>query len=159
MWLDYAFQELFGMQDRLSEKNADFYFNSITEKLHTPEFLPRALYDRFNIEVLATTDSPIDSLDDHKKIGESDWKARIIPTFRPDPVVDPEFPGFSANLKKLADQTGEDASTWEGYLSALRFARARFREGLNDFTDSFAPIRFLESQRYLMMSSGGLVFG
>ncbi len=128
MWLDYAFQELFGMQDRLSEKNADFYFDSITEKLHTPEFLPRRLYDRFNVEVLATTDSPLDSLADHKKIRESDWKARVIPTFRPDPVVDPEFPGFPENLKKLADQTGEDSSTWQGYLNALRAARARFRE-------------------------------
>lgn len=128
MWLDYAFQELFGMQDRLSEKNADLYFDSITEKLRTPEFLPRRLYDRFNVEVLATTDSPLDSLADHKKIRESDWKARVIPTFRPDPVVDPEFPGFPENLKKLADQTGEDSSTWQGYLNALRAARARFRE-------------------------------
>lgn len=128
MWLDYAFQELFGMQDRLSEGNADFYFDSITEKLHTPEFLPRALYDRFGLEVLATTDSPLDSLADHKAIGESNWKARIIPTFRPDPLVDPDFQGFSANLKNLAELTGEDTSTWQGYLSALRSARKRFRE-------------------------------
>jgi glucuronate isomerase len=128
MWLDYAFQELFGMQDRLSEGNADFYFDSITETLHTPEFLPRALYDRFGLEVLATTDSPLDSLADHKAIGESNWKARIIPTFRPDALVDPDFQGFSANLKKLAELTGEDTSTWQGYLSALRSARKRFRE-------------------------------
>ncbi len=128
LWLDYAFQELFGMQDRLSEENADLYFDSITEKLHRPEFLPRALYDRFNIELLATTDSPLDSLGDHKKIRESDWNARIIPTFRPDPVVDPEFPEFATNLIMLAEQTGEDTSTWHGYLNALRSIRARFRE-------------------------------
>ncbi len=128
MWLDYAFQELFEMQNRLSEENADFYFDGITERLHTPEFLPRALYDRFHLEALATTDSPLDSLADHKTIRNSAWKARIIPTFRPDPVVDPEFPGFSANLKKLADQTGEDTSTWPGYLNALRSARTRFRK-------------------------------
>jgi glucuronate isomerase len=128
MWLDFAFQELFGMQDRLSEENSDFYFDTITEKLHTVEFLPRTLYDRFHLEVLATTDSPLDSLADHKAIHESGWKARIIPTFRPDSVVDPEFPGFSANLKKLADQTGEDTLAWPGYLNALRLARVRFRE-------------------------------
>ena len=128
MWLDFAFQELFGIQDRLSEENADCYFDSITEQLHTAEFLPRALYDRFHVEVLATTDSPLDSLADHKAIRESSWKPRIIPTLRPDPVVDPEFPGFSANLKTLADQTGEDTSTWPGYLNALRSARTRFRE-------------------------------
>jgi glucuronate isomerase len=128
MWLDFAFQELFGMQDRLSDENADFYFDSITEKLHTPEFLPRALYERFHLEVLATTDSPLDSLASHKAIRESEWKARIIPTFRPDPVVDPEFPGFSASLKKLAEQTGEDTLIWQGYLNALRSARTRFRQ-------------------------------
>ncbi len=139
MWLDYAFQELFGMQDRLSEENADFYFDSITEKLQTPEFLPRALYDRFHLEVLATTDSPLDSLADHKKIRESGWKARIIPTFRPDAVVDPEFPGFLANLKNLADQTGKDTSTWPGYLKALRCARTRFRDHGCTATDHGHP--------------------
>jgi glucuronate isomerase len=128
MWLDYSFQELFGMQDRLSGENADFYFDSITEKLHMPEFLPRALYDRFHLEVLATTDSPVDSLASHKAIRESGWKARIVPTFRPDPVVDPDYPGFSANLKKLAEQTDEDTLNWQGYLNALRSARSRFRQ-------------------------------
>ena len=58
MWLDFAFQELFGLKERLSAKTADFYFDTISEKLRTPEFLPRALYQRFNLEVLATTDSP-----------------------------------------------------------------------------------------------------
>ena len=87
MWLDFAFQELFGLDERLSEATADLYFDTISEKLRTPEFLPSVLYERFNLEVLATTDSPLDSLDDHKAIRESNWKARILPTFRPDPVV------------------------------------------------------------------------
>jgi len=128
IWLDYAFQELFGMEQRLSEKTADLYFDTIAEKLRNPEFLPRALYERFNIEVLSTTDSPTDSLDDHKAIRASGWKARILPAFRPDPVVDPEFKGFAGLIAKLGEQTGEDTSTWSGYLNALRKARARFRE-------------------------------
>ncbi|MGO9863024.1 MAG: glucuronate isomerase [Terriglobales bacterium] len=131
MWLDFAFQELFGidvMKERLSEKTADLYFDTISEKLRTPEFLPRALYQRFNLEVLATTDSPLDSLADHKAIRESNWKARILPTFRPDSVVDPEFAGFAENVAKLGEMTKEDTSTWAGYLNALRAARARFRE-------------------------------
>jgi len=74
MWLDFAFQELFGLKERLSEKTADLYFNTISEKLLTPEFLPRALYERFNLEVLATTDSPLDSLDEHKAIRDSNWR-------------------------------------------------------------------------------------
>ena len=128
LWLDFAFQELFGLKERLSEKTADLYFDTISEKLLAPEFLPRALYERFNLEVLATTDSPLDSLDDHKAIRDSHWKARIVPTFRPDPVVDPEFEGFADNIAKLGEQTGGDASTWAGYLNALRVTRVRFRE-------------------------------
>ena len=127
MWLDFAFQELFGMEERLSDKNADHYFDVISEKLRTPEFLPRTLFERFRIEVLSTTDSPLDSLADHKSIQESNWKARIIPTFRPDSVVDPEFDGFAKNIAKLAEQTGDDTSTWAGYLNALHTTRARFR--------------------------------
>ncbi len=128
MWLDFVFQELFGLDHPLSEDTADLYFDTISEKLQTREFLPRALYERFNLEVLATTDSPIDSLSEHRAIRESNWKARILPTFRPDPVVDPEFDGFAENVAKLGEKTGEDTSTWTGYLNALRITRVRFRE-------------------------------
>jgi len=128
MWLDFAFQELFGLEKRLSAKTADLYFDTIAEKLQTPSFLPRALFERFNLEVLATTDSPLDSLTAHKAIRESGWKARIIPSFRPDSVVDAEFEGFASNIARLGEQAGEDTTTWKGYLSALRKARSRFRE-------------------------------
>jgi glucuronate isomerase len=128
MWLDFAFQELFGMKERLSAKTADLYFDTISEKLRTPEFLPRALYERFKLEVLTTSDSPLDSLDDLKAVRASGWKGRIVPSFRPDPVVDPEFEGFSQSIFKLGEQTGEDASTWTGYLNALRKSRLRFKE-------------------------------
>jgi glucuronate isomerase len=127
IWLDFAFQELFGLNERLSAKNADLYFDTIAGKLQTPEFLPRALYERFNIEVLATTDSPFDSLDDIKSVRESGWNSRIIPTFRPDRVVDAEFKGFAEHIALMGEQTGEDTSTWDGYLAALRKARARFK--------------------------------
>jgi glucuronate isomerase len=128
LWLDFCFQELFGLEQRLSENNADLYYDVISENLRSPEFLPRALYDRFHLEVLATTDSPLDSLADHKAIRESNWKARILPTFRPDSVVDPEFNGFAGNIEQLSGLTGENTSTWIGYLNALRITRARFRE-------------------------------
>ena len=128
MWLDFVFQELFGLEQPLSEQAADLYFDTISDKLQTEEFLPRALYERFNLEVLATTDSPLDSLAEHRAIRESNWKARILPTFRPDPVVDPEFEGFAENIAKLGEKTGEDTSTWTGYLNALRITRVRFRE-------------------------------
>jgi glucuronate isomerase len=127
LWLDFAFQELFGLTDRLSEKTSDLYFDTISEKLNTPEFLPRALFERFHMEVLATTDSPLDSLADHQAIRDSGWKARIIPTFRPDSVVDPEFAGFRENIARLGELTGEDTATWPGYLNALRKSRERFK--------------------------------
>ena len=139
MWLDFALQELFGLMERLSDKTADLYFDTIVEKLGTPEFLPRALYERFNLEVLATTDSPTDSLADHKAIRESGWKARILPNFRPDSVVDPEFHGFADNIALLGEQTGEDTATWSGYLNALAKARARFRELGSTATDHGHP--------------------
>jgi len=128
LWLDYVFQELFGFEEPLSEKSADHYFDIISQKLSTPEFLPRALYERFNLEVLSTTDSPLDSLEHHKAIRESGWRARILPTFRPDPVVDPEFDGFADSIIKLGELTGEDTTTWNGYLSALIKRRIFFRE-------------------------------
>jgi glucuronate isomerase len=128
IWLDYSFQELFGFKERLSEKTADHYFDTISEKLSKPEYLPRALFEKFHLEVLTTTDPPNDPLDNHKAIRASGWKARILPTFRPDPVVDPEFAGFAENIAKLGEMHGEDTSNWTGYLNALRKARARFKE-------------------------------
>lgn len=127
MWLDYTFETLFGLTERLSASTADLYFDTISERLATPEFRPRALFDRFRLEVLATTDSPLDSLEDHEAVRRSGWGGRILPTFRPDAVVDPEFAGFADNLRRLGERTGEDTSSWRGYLLALRKERARFR--------------------------------
>lgn len=128
LWLDYAFQEIFGLEGVLSEKNAEFFYDAIREKLLTPEFRPRALHERFKIEVLATTNSALDPLTDHHELKESDWNGRVIPTFRPDAVVDPDFDGFVINIEKLGETTGEDVSHWRGYLNALRASRKRFRE-------------------------------
>ncbi|HUA99617.1 MAG TPA: glucuronate isomerase [Terracidiphilus sp.] len=128
VWLDYSFETLFGLHERLSEQTADLYFDTIAEKLNTPEFLPRALYEQFNLEVLSTTDPPTDPLEQHKAIRASGWKGRIVPAFRPDSVVDPEFPEFAANIARLGEMTGEDTTKWAGYLNALAKSRARFKE-------------------------------
>jgi glucuronate isomerase len=127
IWLDYEFEVLFGLDRRLSAATADHYFDVIAEKLNQPEFLPRSLYERFRIEVLSTTDSPLDSLEHHAAIRDSSWKARILPTFRPDSVVDPAFQGFRENIARLGEQTGEDTTKWPGYLSALQKSRERFK--------------------------------
>jgi glucuronate isomerase len=139
LWLDYEFEVLFSLNEHLSPANADHYYDVINEKLQQPEFLPRALYERFRIEVLATTDSPLDSLQHHCVIRESGWKARIIPTFRPDAVVDPAFDGFQENIKGLGELTGEDTSSWNGYLNALRKTRERFKKLGASATDHGHP--------------------
>jgi glucuronate isomerase len=128
MWLDFAFQELFGLDERLDKGNAARYYDTISAKLASPAFRPRALYDQFNIEVLATTNPPLDPLTYHQAIRDSGWKARILPTFRPDSVVDPEFDGFRQNVQRLGEMHSEDCGSWEGYLRALRHARERFQE-------------------------------
>ncbi len=139
LWLDFVFETLFGMQERLSAANADLYYDAIAAKLATPEYLPRALYERANIEVLATTDSALDGLDSHTMLRESGWKGRVLPTFRPDACVDPEFAGFAANVTALGTRYGEDTATWSGYLRALRAARAFFKQCGATATDHGHP--------------------
>jgi glucuronate isomerase len=128
MWLDFAFEKLFGLEQRLCAANAEVYYDTMSAKLASPAFLPRALYEQFNIEVLATTNPPLDPLTYHQAIRDSGWKARILPTFRPDSVVDPEFDGFPQNVQRLGEMHGEDCSRWQGYLLALRRARERFKK-------------------------------
>jgi glucuronate isomerase len=128
LWLDFTLENQFGLKDRLTEANANEYYDVIAKKLETPEFLPRALFEEFKIEVLATTDAAFDDLGWHQKIRESGWKGRVVPTFRPDAVVDAEFIGFKENIQKLGEVAGEDVSTFKGYLNALRKRRAFFKE-------------------------------
>jgi glucuronate isomerase len=135
LWIDNAFSENFGLKERLSADNADEYYDLIQEKLATPEFLPRALFERFNIEALSTTDAAFDTLEYHQAIKASGWKGRVLPTFRPDGVVDAEYSGFQENLKKLGEVSGEDISTWKGYLTALRSRRAFFKKNGATATD------------------------
>jgi glucuronate isomerase len=127
LWLDHAFDEVFGVRERLTAESADRLFDLINGCLGRPEFRPRVLFERFNIEVIATTESPLDPLTHHAKIRASDWKGRVVTTYRPDPVVDPEFDGFAANVAKLGELSGEPTETWRGYLAAHRKRRAFFK--------------------------------
>jgi glucuronate isomerase len=126
-WLDHAFETLFDLQERLSADNADVYYDRIADCLSTPAFLPRALFDRFRIEAIATTESPLDDLRWHKMILEGGWKGRVITTYRPDAVVDPDFEGFAENLVRFGESADEDVGTWEGYLAAHRKRRVYFK--------------------------------
>lgn len=139
MWLTHAFETVFGVTERLSAASADRIYDQIEECLRKPEYRPRALFERFNLEVLATTESPLDPLVHHKAIRESGWKGRVITAFRPDPVVDPEFEGFRDNLAELARITGKDTATWDGYLAALADRRLYFKSYGATSTDHGHP--------------------
>jgi glucuronate isomerase len=139
IWLDHVFNEVFDLDTLLSDATADLYFDHINECLSRPEFRPRALFDRFNIEVLATTESPLDSLDHHRSIRDSDWNGRVITTYRPDPVVDPEFENFAENIRRFGEIAGEDVSSYSGYLDAHRAQRQVFKSMGATATDHGHP--------------------
>ncbi|MGL4495572.1 MAG: glucuronate isomerase [Beijerinckiaceae bacterium] len=126
MWFEHALEQVFGISETLTEKNADALYDRIDAALATPELRPRALYERFNIEAIATTDAALDDLAFHDEVRASGWKGRVLPTYRPDAVVDPEFEGFATNLRALGALTGEDTASWQGYLAAHRKRRAYF---------------------------------
>jgi glucuronate isomerase len=128
MWLDHSFEHVFGLTEVLGADTADACYDHIDAKLAQDAFRPRALYERFNVELLATTESALDDLAWHRRIRESGWSGRVITTYRPDAVVDPDFEGFAANLDRLGEITGEDCGTWAGYLNAHRARRAHFRQ-------------------------------
>ena len=126
MWFDWVLSSIFDAPIPLTPENADATYERIAERLQKPEFRPRALFERFNIEALATTESPLDDLLHHVTIRKSGWQGRVITAYRPDNVVDPDTVGFHDNLKRFSELTGEDALSWRGYLAAHRKRRAFF---------------------------------
>ena len=142
MWHDWVYAEAFGIDVRLSAETADHYYDVIDAALKTPAFRPRALFERYNIEVIATTESPLDPLAHHAAIRASGWAGRVITAYRPDPVLDPDFEGFHDNLVTFGALTGQDVSRWEGYLAAHRTRRAFFAAHGATSTDHGHPTAF-----------------
>ncbi len=126
LWLNHVFAEVFGLTVTLEAATADHYFDTIAARLATPEFRPRALFERFNIEVIATTESPVDTLEHHAAIRASGWRGRVITAYRPDAVIDPEHESFADALEAFGELTGEDVYSWSGYLRAHRARREVF---------------------------------
>ncbi|MDT8853742.1 glucuronate isomerase [Paracoccaceae bacterium Fryx2] len=139
LWLDHALSGVFGLTERLSAANADAQYDVIAGCLADPAYRPRALYERFGIEVIATTDGALDDLAWHRMARESGWRGRVVPTYRPDTVIDPETEGFAANLDRLGEITGCDTGGWQGYLDAHRARRTYFRQMGATATDHGHP--------------------
>ncbi|MEV4830429.1 glucuronate isomerase [Micromonospora sp. NPDC049257] len=129
LWLERTFSEVFGVDTALTPDTADAVYDEVAARLAEPEYRPRALFERFRIEVLATTESPLDDLAAHAKLAADGWGGpggRVVTTFRPDNVVDMEFDGWADNVARLGEVAGVDTGTYTGYLDALRARRAAF---------------------------------
>jgi glucuronate isomerase len=128
VWLAYELKVVFGIDQKLNGKTAQTIYDQVAEKLASPGFRPRHLYARFNIEALSTTDAASDSLDHHRALRESGWRGRIIPTMRPDAVVNLDAPNWKANLDALSAATGISISNYQSLISALENRRAYFKQ-------------------------------
>lgn len=135
LWLDHVFAGVFGIDRQLTSESADHYYDAINAALAAPDFRPRALFDRFRIDFLATTEGADDPLTHHAAIRASGWGGRVVTTYRPDAVIDCEHEGFSTALARFGDLTGEDVQSWRGYLAAHRKRRQDFRDAGATATD------------------------
>ena len=129
LWLERTFETVFGVDTRLRPETADEVYDAIAARLAEPGLRPRALFERFGIEVLATTESPTDDLAQHAKLAADGWGGpggRVISTFRPDNVVDLDREDWLDNIGLLADVSGEDTTSYAGYLNALQKRREAF---------------------------------
>ena len=139
LWIDHSMNWAFGFDEPLGEHNADAMFDAINEKLTDAEFRPLAILDRAKVEVIATTEFALDPLEHHKALGEAGLGKRIVTTYRPDDVTDPDNPSFRANLDTLANLTGADTQSWSGMIEAHRRRRALFRAHGARATDHGMP--------------------
>jgi len=128
IWLSNELHEVFGVEEKLTASTGQAIYDQIAEILATPQFRPRALFQRFNIEVLCTTDAATDTLDHHRTIRESGWQGRIIPTFRPDAVVNIDTPGWRRNIEELSEVSGIEIGGYRAFVQALEDRRSYFKE-------------------------------
>jgi glucuronate isomerase len=139
LWHDWVYSEVFGLTEVLSPETADHYYDVIAAKLQQDDYRPRALFERFNIEVICTTEDPLDPLVHHAKLQAEGWGRKVITAFRPDNVLDPDYEGFAGNVAKLGAITGCDTGTFAGYLDALKDRRAFFKAHGATSTDHGHP--------------------
>lgn len=139
LWLNHTFVNTFGLDVKLNKQTASHYYQVINDALHTADFLPRRLFERYNIEVIATTECATDDLAYHQQIKASGWQGKVITAFRPDGVIDPEHEQFQSRLTKLSQITDLDCRNYDQYIAALRQRRAFFKEMGATSTDHGHP--------------------
>ncbi len=127
IWLTHEFSEVFGIKEKLNSKNALEVYDRIVEKLKLPSFRPLALFEKFGIEVLTTTDGPGDTLEYHKQLKKPGLKGRVIPCFRPDPVVNITSKEWKKKIDEMSNASGIDVASYASYIRALENRREYFK--------------------------------
>jgi len=143
MWLTHELHSVFGVEDKLTGESAQDIYDQIAARLESPEFRPRQLFEQFNIEVLCTTDAATDPLDHHRAIRESGWEA-ILPTFRPDAVINIDTPNWRENIEALSELTGIEITGYRAFIQALENRRAYFKSMGATATDHAALTAYTE---------------
>ncbi|MEZ4518786.1 MAG: glucuronate isomerase [Chloroflexota bacterium] len=145
IWLQDELAGVFGVTEKLNGKNSQAIYDQIDAQLQSPEFSPRRLYDRFNIEVLCTTDAASDQLIDHRRIRESGWHGRVLPTFRPDAIVNIDTKNWQEHIAGLSQASGIDITDYRSFKQALEQRRAYFKEMGATATDHAAQTAYTEN--------------
>lgn len=126
-WLDQELAEVFDIRTGLDADSANAIYDEIAEKLQSPEFRPRELFDRFRIEALVTTDAATDSLEHHRAIRESSWSGRVLPCFRPDALFQIASPSWCDALTMLGAVTQTAISDYDTFIRAIETRRRFFK--------------------------------
>ena len=127
LWLELVLHDVLGVRVVPSASTADELFDALTRRLAEPALRPRALYERFGIEVLATTDDPADDLRHHHALAaDPSWNGRVIPTFRPDALLHLARPGWGEHVERLAAAAGTPIGSYDGFVAALEQRRRDF---------------------------------
>jgi glucuronate isomerase len=155
-WLTHEFEGVFGIDEPLTSMSAMRIYDRIDASLRRPEFRPRALFERFKIEVLCTTDAATDTLEFHRQIRDSEWNGVVRPTFRPDMAINVRHPQFAAEMRRLSAATGEDITSYAAYVRALENRRAFFKSMGATATDHAAETPFTAE---LSSSEANALFG
>jgi glucuronate isomerase len=127
IWLNYSFYHVFGVEDKLTGASASAIYDQIADQLAKPEFRPRALFEQFNIEVLTTTDAATDPLAHHQALRDSGWKGNILPTFRPDAVVNIDTVGWRGHIDRLGELADQHITGYATFITALENRRTYFK--------------------------------
>jgi glucuronate isomerase len=128
-WLEEELAAIFDVTLRPSAATADDLYDQISERLAKDAYRPRALFERFGIEVLATTDDPCDDLRVHAVLAaDPTFPGRVVPTFRPDRYLEAGAPGWRDAVARLGEVAGVDTGSWAGWVAAMQARRAYFIE-------------------------------